>query len=135
MERLFGILLSLYRGTSQHGEWVIECLKGSWPRLVGDKLAEVCRPVALVGSELKIEILDDAWEGAVRSVRLELQDKLRVVTAGEVKTLTLSNRWVIGGSADDAGRTESKASHELSRRGGAATKIKSSPRKRGELKN
>ena len=87
MERLFGILLSLHRGTSQHGEWVIECLKGAWPKLLGDKLSSVCRPVALVDSELKIEILDHAWERAVKSVKPELQEKLQAITAGEVKSL------------------------------------------------
>ena len=90
MERLFRILLSLQRGTSQHPQWVVSCLQGAWSNLVGTRLAEVCRPIALAGSELKIEILDDGWVQAVRSVRPELQDKLRAVTAGEVKTLALS---------------------------------------------
>jgi hypothetical protein len=90
MERLFGILCSLYRGTPQHGEWVVECLKGSWPKLVGDKLAVVCRPIALADTILKIEILDDAWEDALRSLKSELQDKLKAMTAGEVKTVILN---------------------------------------------
>jgi hypothetical protein len=88
MERLFNILLSLQRGSGRHEEWVIGCLEGAWPKLVGDKLASVCRPVALENAELKIEILDKGWEGAVRSVKPELQDKLRSATSGAVKTLT-----------------------------------------------
>jgi hypothetical protein len=87
MEQLFGILLSLQQGSARHEDWVIGCLEGAWPRLVGDRLASVCRPVALNHSELKIDVLDDGWMGALGSIRVELQNKLREATRGTVKTI------------------------------------------------
>jgi hypothetical protein len=96
MERLFGILLSLQNGTPRHQEWIVGCLNGAWSNLVGDKLSAVCRPVSLTDTELKIEILDGSWAEAVRSIRPQLQEKLRTVTAGKVKTLVLSVRSTAG---------------------------------------
>jgi hypothetical protein len=91
MDRAFGILFSLHRGTPLHGQWVVECLKGSWPKLVGEKLAAVCRPVHLGNSTLKVEILDRAWEDTVRGLRREIQQKLADATGGEVKAIRLSS--------------------------------------------
>ncbi len=90
LEQLFGVLLSLQQGTASHGEWVVTCLRGAWPRLIGDRLAAVCRPARFRDSELVVEIVDKDWEGAIRSVQPELLDKLRTATAGEVKALSLT---------------------------------------------
>lgn len=90
MELLSGVLFSLYRGTPNHGQWVVSCLEGSWGRLLGDRLASVCRPVRLEGRELTIEILDREWEPAVKSVRDALLEKLQSATTGEVRSLTFS---------------------------------------------
>jgi hypothetical protein len=84
-------MLALYRGTTSHGEWIVACLEGAWPKLVGDRLAEVCRPVAFQNSELEIEIRDRDWEDAVRSIQPELLKKLRTATSGEVAALSLKN--------------------------------------------
>jgi predicted nucleic acid-binding Zn ribbon protein len=92
VDRAFGILLSLQRGTAHHGRWVVECLAGSWDRLVGKKLATVCRPAQLKNTELKIEVLDDSWMDVVRGMKLELQEKLSSATSGEVKKLKISVR-------------------------------------------
>lgn len=89
MNRAFGILFSLQRGTPRHGQWVVECLRGAWPRIVGEKLAAVCRPVSLAESVLKVEVLDDGWVDTVRSVRTELQDRLASATCGEVKKVRI----------------------------------------------
>ena len=89
MDRAFGILFSLQRGTPRHGEWVDACLKGSWAGIVGGKLAAVCRPIYLGNSILKIEVVDDAWIDAVRSMRIELQRKLSNATCGEVRELKI----------------------------------------------
>lgn len=89
MDRVFDILFSLQRGTPRHGQWVVECLRGAWPRLVGDRLASVCLPADLTDAVLKIEVADGAWLDTVRGVQAELQDRLYAVTLGEVKTLKI----------------------------------------------
>ena len=90
MDRAFDILFSLQRGTPRHGQWVVECLKGSWPVLVGDKLAGVCRPADLTDTVLTVEVTDRAWRDTVRGLQSELQDKLFSVTGGEVKRLKIT---------------------------------------------
>ncbi|MBN2318602.1 MAG: DUF721 domain-containing protein [Acidobacteria bacterium] len=92
MDRAFDILFSLQRGTSRHGLWVVECLKGSWPRLVGDKLAAICRPANLKDTVLTVEVTDGAWLDTVRGLQAELQDKLSSVTGGEVKKLKIFHK-------------------------------------------
>jgi hypothetical protein len=89
VDRAFGIIFSLHRGTPMHEQWVVECLKGSWPKLVGEKLASVCRPVYLANAVLKVEILDAAWKDTVRNMRLELQQRLSDETGGEVRAIKL----------------------------------------------
>jgi hypothetical protein len=89
LEPIFSLLFSLNRGTPKYGEWVIACLEGAWSKLVGDRLAAVCRPAAFKNSELVIDLLDKSWEEAVRSVKPELSDKLRTATAGAVKTIAI----------------------------------------------
>jgi hypothetical protein len=97
MEPLFSVLFSLYKGKPNHGEWVIACLRGAWIRLLGERLAAVCSPARLEDSDLRIEILDEGWESAVKSVKRELLDKLRAATANEVKTISFSRQSAVGG--------------------------------------
>jgi hypothetical protein len=89
LERLFGAMMSLYRGMPAHDEWIVACLEGAWPKLVGDRLAEICRPVAFKNSQLEIEIRDRNWDVAVRSIQPELLKKLRIATSGEVTALCI----------------------------------------------
>jgi hypothetical protein len=97
VEQLCGVLFSLHRGTPRHGDWVIACLAGAWSRLIGDRLAAACRPVRFKNSALTIEVLDIAWVEAVKSVTPELMEKLRIATAGEVKSVSVvSGEWVVG---------------------------------------
>jgi len=89
LEKLFGVLLSLYSGTPMQGKWVVACLHGAWPRIIGERLALVCRPAVFEGSELGVEIADPDWEEAVNSVKPALIEKLNAATGGLVKTLSL----------------------------------------------
>ena len=85
MKPLSGVLYSLYRGQPNHGPWVVGCLEGGWARILGERLAAVCRPVWFRDSDLLIEITDGGWERAVRGVKAELLEKIRAATAGEVR--------------------------------------------------
>jgi hypothetical protein len=96
LEPLSSVLFSINRGKPNHGEWVIACLQGAWPKLLGERLAAVCRPARFEGSDLQIEILDHAWESAVKSVKAALLDKLRTATAGEVKTISFGRQSAVG---------------------------------------
>jgi len=89
MKPLADILFSLYRGTPKHGDWIIACLEGAWPRLLGDRLAEACRPKSYFDSRLVIEIVDPLWEEALKSMKSELLVRLREGTAQEVRELAL----------------------------------------------
>jgi hypothetical protein len=89
LEQLFDVLLSLHRGTPQYGEWVIACLEGAWPKLVGDRLARVCRPVRFFESELVIEMMDNDWEDAVKNLRPMVLEKLRAATSCEIKSIVV----------------------------------------------
>jgi hypothetical protein len=89
LEQLFDVLLSLHRGTPQYGEWVVACLEGAWPKLVGDRLAKVCRPVRFVGSELAIEIMDSGWTEAVKSLKPIFLKKLQTSTSCEIKSISV----------------------------------------------
>jgi len=90
VKQLFGILLGIHRGSPRHGDWVLACLEGAWTKLVGDRLAAVCRPVRLEDSELVVEVLDPNWEEAVKGVKSALQQKLDSETTGLVKTLSFT---------------------------------------------
>jgi hypothetical protein len=92
LEPLFGVLFSLYKGKPNHGPWVIACLQGAWSKLLGERLGAVCRPARLEDSDLRIEILDQQWESAVKSVKSELLEKLRTATANEVKTISFGRQ-------------------------------------------
>lgn len=87
MERAFGLLFSLQRGTPGHGQWVLECLKGSWRSIVGDRLEAVCLPIRMTGSTLRVEVVDDAWTDTLESVREEMLEKVRSATRGEITEL------------------------------------------------
>jgi hypothetical protein len=87
MERAFGLLFSLQRGTPGHGRWVLECLKGSWCSIVGDRLAAVCIPVRMNGSILRVEVVDEAWADTLKSVRGEMRDRIHSATRGEIKEI------------------------------------------------
>jgi len=89
LEPVSSILFSLYRGTPQHEEWILVCLQGAWKGIVGERLAEVCRPSAVKGSELIIEITNSSWVKALKGVRRDMAEKLRIATFGEVQSISL----------------------------------------------
>ena len=88
MEPISSLLFKIYRGTPQHPDWMVTCLQGAWPALVGERLAQVCRPSAFDKSTLVIAIMDPDWEGALRSAQEELVEKLRLITGDEVRHLS-----------------------------------------------
>ena len=89
-------MFSLFREKPNHGQWVLACLEGAWQKLLGERLAAVCRPVRFENADLSIEILDSAWEQAVTGVKEALLEKLRTATAGEVRTITFSRQSSVG---------------------------------------
>jgi hypothetical protein len=93
LEQVFSALFSLHRGTPHYGEWVIACMQGSWSKIVGERLAEACRPVQYSKSELVIEILDKSWEDAVKNLKLELLDKLRAMTSCKINSIKMVSGW------------------------------------------
>ncbi len=87
MKPLSDVVFGLYRGTPEHEEWVIACLEGAWPNLIGDRLATVCRPHRFGRGRLVIEVTDPAWNDALRAMRDQLCDKIRAATGGEVRQI------------------------------------------------
>jgi len=77
---------------------VLACLAGAWSRLIGDRLADVCRPVRFENSELTIEVSDINWAKAIKSIKLELAEKMRAATAGEVRSVVVVSRLGTVGS-------------------------------------
>jgi hypothetical protein len=90
LDQIFGVSLSLFRGTPDNGEWIVACLEGAWPKLLGDRLAAACRPLSFKGAELVIEILDRDWEDAVKNLQPELLKKLRMATDGKISALSIT---------------------------------------------
>ncbi|MBN1570394.1 MAG: DUF721 domain-containing protein [Acidobacteria bacterium] len=96
MEPLYGVLFSLFKEKPNYGQWVVACLKGAWPKLLGDRLAAVCSPVHFENANLRIEVCSPEWDQALMSVRETLLDKLRAATANEVRTITFSRQSAVG---------------------------------------
>lgn len=88
MEHISTVMFSLFRGTPGHGEWVVNCLQGAWPAIVGQGIARACRPAAFGGSTLTIAVEDAAWESALASMKDVLLDKIRRATGGEVREIS-----------------------------------------------
>jgi hypothetical protein len=97
LEPLFHVLFSLYRGQPNHGQWVVTCLEGSWSKILGERLAAVCRPVSFKGSDLRIEILDREWDTAIHGVKPALLEKLQAATGNEVKSISLGREQLPAG--------------------------------------
>jgi hypothetical protein len=89
MESVSTILFSLYRGTPLHQEWVVACLEGAWKGLLGEKVANICRPRALNRTELVVEVLEKEWLPALSSMKQELLLRIGRATGGEVQQLSL----------------------------------------------
>lgn len=90
MEPVSNIIFSIFRGTPHHEDWVLSCLEGAWPGLVGERLASACRPRTLKGSHLVVEVLDPEWAPALKSLGSELLAKIEVATTGEVRSLEIA---------------------------------------------
>jgi hypothetical protein len=92
LERVFGVLFSVWRGSPNQGELAVACLQGAWSKIIGDRLAAVSAPVSFDGSTLVIEVKDPQWDEAVNSVRSALLEKLQCATAGEIKRIKIVRR-------------------------------------------
>ena len=89
MESLANVLFSLYRGTPQHGEWVVACLQGAWSGIVGDHIARVCRPVSWKDHRLVIQVEGADWKQNLRALEGELLAKVRSASGNEVRELSI----------------------------------------------
>jgi predicted nucleic acid-binding Zn ribbon protein len=89
MEPVSNIIFSIFKGTAQHEEWVLSCLEGAWPVLVGERLASACRPRALKGSRLMVEVLDSEWIPALKDLEDDLLARIEAATGGEVRSLEI----------------------------------------------
>jgi hypothetical protein len=92
MDRVSNILLSIFRETPNHGDWVVACLEGSWQGMLGESMAKACAPVALRGSLLMVEIRDPLWETTLESMKDEMSERFRNATGGVVKKIHLIRR-------------------------------------------
>ncbi len=92
MEPLSNVLFGIFRGTPRHAEWVLACLEGAWPNLVGERIAGVCRPAQFEGSRLTVEVLDPAWATTLRDMGPELLQRIRKGTGDEVREVHFSRR-------------------------------------------
>ncbi len=84
MESLSRVLYSLHIGTPQHGPWVVACLEGAWPKVLGDRLAASCRPVSFKNSCLAIEVRDPSWMQPLQEMRADIEAKLSKATGDVV---------------------------------------------------
>ncbi len=89
MEQLFQLFFSLYKGQPQYGDWVVACLDGAWPRIVGERLAKVCRPARYRDAQLEVEVQDAAWADALQSLTPQIVERLQAFTGGEVVAVSL----------------------------------------------
>ena len=92
MESVSTVLFSLFHGTPRHEQWVVSCLEGAWPGLLGQNLAGVSRPRALEKSRLVVEVTDPEWAEALDGLKDEILMKLRAATGGEVQSVVFSRR-------------------------------------------
>jgi hypothetical protein len=89
VESLSGVIFHMFRGSERHGPWIVACLEGAWPRLVGARIAEVCAPVAWERGRLFVEVRDVAWSDTLAAVKGDLLERIRAGTDGEVSELEL----------------------------------------------
>jgi predicted nucleic acid-binding Zn ribbon protein len=92
MKPVSNIIFSIFRGTAQHDDWVLSCLEGAWPTLVGERLASACRPRTFKEPHLIVEVIDPEWVPALKSMKGELLAKIEAATGGEVRSLELALR-------------------------------------------
>ncbi len=90
MKAVSDFIYTLYRGTPQHPEWVVACLTGAWHGILGDRVAGCCRPAILRGTELVVEVTDDAWLPVLSDMKEQMLQLVRTATAGSVRRLTLT---------------------------------------------
>ena len=88
MEPLSAVLFSLYQGTPLHEDWLVACLQGAWPGLLGEAIANACRPVRVKGRELTVEVADAAWLPALTGMKAELLERIRAAAGKEIQRLT-----------------------------------------------
>ncbi len=87
MESVSNTIYTLYRGTPFHCEWIVACLDGAWNGVLGDRIANTCRPVALRNSDLVVEVMEKAWFPVLSGMKQELLQRIHHATGGEVRQL------------------------------------------------
>ena len=88
MEPVSRLLYSLYRNQPEHGSWVVACLEGAWAGIVGDKLSQVCRPVAWENYRLIIRVQDQEWTEILQGMKSDVLARIRDATNNEVQDIS-----------------------------------------------
>jgi len=93
VEPISSVLFSLYRNTPHHGDWVLACLEGAWPAILGGGLAQACRPLSLAESTLTVGIDAPEWQETLLSMKEDIEGRIRRATHGEVRRVRFSPQF------------------------------------------
>ncbi len=91
MEPVSKVLYTLYRGKPIHGRWIVACLEGAWPGLLGGRIAQACRPLSWEDYRLVVEVVDPVWTESLESIQEDMLERIRTATNDEVRRLTFVN--------------------------------------------
>jgi hypothetical protein len=89
MQPISKLVFSLFRGTERHEEWLLSCLQGAWPKIVGARMAKACVPAELHRGRLVIRVVDPAWETALAGMEQEILSRVRASSTDEIRYLSL----------------------------------------------
>ena len=117
MESLGSVVFSLFRGSPRHGEWVVSCLAGAWPVLVGQQISAACEPRSLEKSILTVQVIVPEWKEALEGLKEEIAAKLRTATGGVVEGVVFSMRESAAPSGRDTCATDGPGGAEETSRG------------------
>ena len=88
MEPISSALYQIYRNTPFHDEWLTACLEGAWRGLMGDKIADFSRPVAVRDTELVVEVSDASWCEVLKDMKAELLRRVQTASRCEIRKMT-----------------------------------------------
>jgi len=88
MEPISSALYQIYRDTPFRDEWLTACLEGAWRGLMGDKIADFSRPLAVRDAELIVEVSEASWCAVLTDMRAELLRRVRTASQSEIQKMT-----------------------------------------------
>jgi len=88
IQRLGDAVSAVIKELQPRGADLLDTVQGQWPQIVGDDVAQHCRPASIVAQTLRIEVYDSTWYYILANMsRNDIVQRVRTASNNQIRSV------------------------------------------------